>query len=87
MLDEEKAYDSVDHHFLMLALEEIGVPWSMRELINGCYQDSMSTVMVNRTESKPFRLELGVQPDDTLRSLESSSAEERFGGFSKYQRK
>ena len=69
LLDQEKAYDSVDHDYLLKALSKIGVPRSLIMAIRGFYCDAQSTIMINGTESKPFRMERGVRQGDPLSCL------------------
>ncbi|KZZ93600.1 reverse transcriptase [Ascosphaera apis ARSEF 7405] len=68
-LDQEKAYDSVDHTYLWKALSQIDVPNSTIEVIKSFYEDATTTVMINRMESRDIKLERGVRQGDPLSCL------------------
>lgn len=69
LLDQEKAYDSVDHSYLWKALSRVGVPGTTIEVIKGLYHNVEATVMVNKQNSRPFKLGRGVRQGDPLSCL------------------
>ena len=66
LLDQEKAYDQVDHGYLWGCLKKFGVPPALISSIKGCYAAAQSTVSVNKFISKPFKIERGVRQGDPL---------------------
>jgi exonuclease III len=68
-LDQEKAYDRVDHDFLWKALDRYGVPQSLVRCIRGIYKAASSTVYINKHESIPFKVRSGVRQGDPLSCL------------------
>lgn len=90
LLDQEKAYDRVDHTFLWRLLEKFGVPKQIRMTIEGIYSQSTTTVSVNKFTSDPFQIGSGVRQGDPLScllynvlietlALEIKSAEPKLG--------
>lgn len=68
-LDQEKAYDSVDHTYLWKALSQKDVPNSTIAVIKSFYEDATATVMINRMEPRDIKLEQGVRHGDPLSCL------------------
>ena len=66
LLDQEKAYDQVDHGYLWGCLKRLGVPKALITAIQGCYLTARSTVSVNRFISDPFEIQRGVRQGDPL---------------------
>jgi hypothetical protein len=69
LLDQEKAYNRVDHEFLWKSLEKFGVPQELIKAIQGCYSRAQSVVSVNRFTSEPFDVKSGVRQGDPLSCL------------------
>ena len=69
LLDQEKAYDRVDHQFLWKTLRKFGVPESLNMAIQGCYTSASSRVMINKMGSDPIQIESGVRQGDPLSCL------------------
>lgn len=66
LLDQEKAYDRVDHAYLWRALERIGMPETYIRAIKSCYRSATTRVMVNGHMSEPFDCNRGVRQGDPL---------------------
>ncbi|KAF5203424.1 Transposon tx1 uncharacterized protein, partial [Thalictrum thalictroides] len=66
LLDQEKAYDRVDHIFLQRILRKFGVPYNLRHVIKTAYSRATSVVMVNNFVSKDFHIKSGVRQGDPL---------------------
>jgi hypothetical protein len=69
LLDQEKAYDRIDHGYLWKALEKFGVPTDIIRAIQGCYAKAKSVVSVNKFTSEPFDVNSGVRQGDPLLCL------------------
>jgi len=60
-LDQEKAFDRLEHSFLHKSLEYCNVGPIFRKWIEILYKDPSSCVIVNGTISEPFRIERSVR--------------------------
>jgi hypothetical protein len=69
LLDQEKAYDRVDHGFLWKALTKFGVPQELIMAIQGCYSRAQSVVSANKLTSEPVDVGSGVRQSDPLSCL------------------
>jgi hypothetical protein len=69
-LDQEKAYDKVEHDYLLRALTSYGIPEEFIRTIRALYSDAYTYVMVNGEKSAyPFRVTRGVRQGDPLSYL------------------
>ncbi len=68
-LDQEKAYDKIDHAYLWRVLRKFGIPESMIKLIQSLYAHAETSVMINGTLSKVYRIYRGVRQGDPLSCL------------------
>ncbi|KAF5177688.1 Transposon tx1 uncharacterized protein [Thalictrum thalictroides] len=66
LLDQEKAYDRVDHIFLQRILKKFGVPYNLRYIIKTAYSGATSVVMVNNFVSEDIQIKSGVRQGDPL---------------------
>jgi hypothetical protein len=69
LLDQEKAYDRIDHEFLWKSLQKFGVPPEIVKAIQGCYSQAQSVVSINKFTSEPFDVKSGVRQGDPLSCL------------------
>src|SRR5882724_7063204 len=60
-LDQEKAYDKIDHEYLWEILEEFRFPREFIELIKTMYSKAKTSVMINGVSPAPIKVERGVQ--------------------------
>ncbi len=60
-LDQEKAFDRVDHGFLFKCLEAFGFDPSIIAYIRLLYADTYSMVKINGTLTRPFRVSKGIR--------------------------
>jgi Reverse transcriptase (RNA-dependent DNA polymerase) len=65
-LDIKAAYDSVDRRFLYQALERMGLPSSMIQVIRALSEGNHSRVVVNGRESREFSHRAGVMQGSVL---------------------
>jgi hypothetical protein len=68
-LDQEKAYDKVDHMYLWRTLEEFGIPEHFIQLVKSLYKTAYTTVIINGVMSKTFKVTRGVRQGDPLSCL------------------
>lgn len=61
-LDQEKAYDRIDHAYLWKILECFALPPSFIAKIKALYANAETRVLVNQTESQPFPVKRGGSP-------------------------
>src|SRR3954470_18259661 len=68
-LDQKKAYDRVDHQFMVKVLLKMGFPPCFVDTIAMVYQDAHSSVLVNGHQSPEFAINRGVRQGDPLSCL------------------
>jgi exonuclease III len=68
-LDQEKAYDRIQHDYLWRTLEEFRVPAPFIKAIKALYTGADTVVAVNSVMSEPFRVTRGVRQGDPLSCL------------------
>lgn len=60
-LDQEKAFDFVEHAYLFNVLQSFGFPDKFIRLIRAMYANSESTLFLDSRESRPFQVTRGVR--------------------------
>ena len=68
-LDQEKAYDKIDHAYMWKTLENANIPISMVNTIKSLYTNAHTSVMINGYLSAPFLITRGVRQGDPLSCL------------------
>jgi hypothetical protein len=68
-LDQEKAYDKIDHEYLLTVLEQMRFPHKFGKLVKTLYTDAQTRVMINGELSQPFTVKRGVRQGDPLSCL------------------
>ena len=68
-LDQEKAYDRIDHAYLWEILKAYGLPDAFIERVKNLYKNAETSVMINRTPSGVFLVLRGVRQGDPLSCL------------------
>jgi ribonuclease HI/exonuclease III len=65
-LDQEKAYDKIDHNYLWIILEKYGFPIEFINHVKQLYRLAKTSVMVNGVKPKPVNVERGVRQGDPM---------------------
>lgn len=65
-LDQEKAYDKIDHKYLWKTLESFNLPDLFIQTVKALYKDAHTIVAINGEFSSPFKVTRGVQQGDPL---------------------
>ncbi len=68
-LDQEKAYDKINHNYLWAVLKRMNFPENLIETIKSLYKSAESSVMVNGVLSRKFRITRGVRQGDPMSCL------------------
>ena len=68
-LDQEKAYDRINHEYLWQVLDRMGFPPSFINTVKALYKGAESVVMINGTASKAFIITRGVRQGDPMSCL------------------
>ncbi len=68
-LDQEKAYDRIDHSYLWRVLEKFELPAPFINIVKALYANAETSVMINGILSKPYRIYRGVRQGDPLSCL------------------
>jgi hypothetical protein len=69
-LDQEEAYDKIEHDYLWKALKKFGIPDEFINTVKALYSDAYTSVIVNGMMSeRPFKVTRGVRQGDPLSCL------------------
>jgi hypothetical protein len=68
-LDQEKAYDRINHAYLLRVLQHMGFPPKFYNTIKALYTNTETVVMINREISESFIVIRGVRQGDPLSCL------------------
>lgn len=68
-LDQEKAYDKIEHEYLWRTLKKYGLPQEFIQTVKALYADAVSVVVINGEMSSSFRISRGVRQGDPLSCL------------------
>jgi len=68
-LDQEKAYNKIDHEYLWEILKEFRFPTQFINLIKMIYSRAKTSVMINGVTPAPIKVERGVQQGDPMSCL------------------
>ena len=67
-IDQEKAFDKLEHHFLLKALEAKGFFSQFIDKIKDIYQSTTAKVIINDKQTKSININTGVRQGDPLSS-------------------
>ena len=68
-LDQEKAYDKIDHHYLLKTLERFNLPDKFIRIVHSLYENAETAAIINGVVSTPFKVTRGVRQGDPLSCL------------------
>ena len=68
-LDQEKAYDRVDHEYLWRTLGKMNFPMTFINTVKSLYDSAVSVVIINGVISKTYKITRGVRQGDPLSCL------------------
>lgn len=68
-LDQEKAYDKIDHEYLWRTLETFGIPSTFINTVKALYEKAETKIMINGVFSTPWKVTRGVRQGDPLSCL------------------
>jgi retron-type reverse transcriptase len=57
-IDAEKAFDKIQHHFMLKALRKLGIEGKYLNIIKAMYDKPTASIILNREKLKPFPLKL-----------------------------
>ena len=60
-IDAEKAFDMVQHKFMIKTLSKVGVEGAYLNMIKAIYKKSTANIILNRQKLKAFFLRLGIR--------------------------
>ena len=65
-LDQEKAYNKIQHDYLWTTLKAFGIPTPFIKTIQELYHNAYTIVAINGVFSKPYQVKQGVRQGDPL---------------------
>ena len=68
-LDQEKAYDKIDHHYLIETLKAFRLPEIFTDTVAALYKNAQTSVTINSVSSTPYQVTRGVRQGDPLSCL------------------
>jgi len=68
-LDQEKAYDKIDHHYLIKTLKKFNLPQTFIKTVQSLYNTAETAVLINGVLSQPYKITRGVRQGDPLSCL------------------
>ena len=68
-LDQEKAYDKIDHDYLWQILEANGFPKTFIEKVKEIYKDTGKSILVNGVKTRQYKVERGLHQGDPMSCL------------------
>jgi hypothetical protein len=60
-IDEEKAFDKIQHHFMIKALRKLGIEGMYLNIIKAIYDKPTVNIILNSEKLKPFPLKSGMR--------------------------
>ena len=68
-LDQEKAYDKIDHHYLLETLKRFNLPYRFIRTVHSLYENVETATIINGIVSSPFKVTRGMRQGDPLSCL------------------
>jgi hypothetical protein len=60
-IDAEKAFDKIQHHFMIKALRKLGIEGMHLNIVKAIYDKPIANVILNEEKLKPFPLNSGMR--------------------------
>jgi hypothetical protein len=61
-IDAEKAFDKIQHHFMIKALRKLGIEGMYLNIVKAMYYDkTTANIIINGEKLKPFSLKSGMK--------------------------
>jgi retron-type reverse transcriptase len=60
-IDAEKAFDNIQHHFMIKALRKLGIEGKNLNIVKAIYDNPTANIILNGEKLKPFPLKLGMR--------------------------
>jgi hypothetical protein len=60
-IDAEKAFDKIQHHFMIKALRKLGIEGMYLDIIKAIYDKPIANIIYNGAKLKPFPLKSGMR--------------------------
>ena len=60
-IDAEKAFDNIQHSFMLKTLEKIGIAGTYLNIVKAIYAKPMANIILNGEKLKPFPLKTGTR--------------------------
>jgi retron-type reverse transcriptase len=68
-IDAEKAFDKIQHHFMIKALRKPGIEGMYLNIVKTIYDKPTANIILNSEKLKPFPLKLGTRQGSPLSPL------------------
>jgi hypothetical protein len=69
LIEAEKAFDKIQHHFMIKALRKLGLERMYLNIVKAIYDKPIANIILNREKLKPFPLKLGTRQGCPLSPL------------------
>jgi hypothetical protein len=60
-IDAEKAFDEIQHHFIIKAVRKLGIKGMYLNIVKGIYDKPIANIILNWKKLKPFPLNSGMR--------------------------
>jgi hypothetical protein len=67
--DAEKAFNKIQHHFMIKALQKLGIEGKYLNIVKAIYDKPMANIILNGEKLKPLPLKLGIRQGCPLSPL------------------
>jgi retron-type reverse transcriptase len=68
-IDAEKAFDKIQHHFIIKALRKLGIEGTDLNILKAIYDKSIGNIILKGQKLKPFSLKSGMRQGSPLSPL------------------
>jgi hypothetical protein len=68
-IDAEKAFDKIQHHFMIKALRKLGIEGMYLNIVKAIYDKPIANIILNGEKLKPFPLKSGAKQGCSLSPL------------------